>query len=144
MSGNQSEKNYRLEFDPNEKNRDTFLRTCIDALENFVPSEIPKLHGFIMLVREIVKNNHDHAGGRGYMELTQVSDGIQFEIGDYGSQSFNLSEIIATGSSRLSSGRNFGVGICQNGIVDMASTLCRDFSVDTSKGFCYRGVFILE
>lgn len=93
----------------------------------------------VQLTLEIVKNNFDHAQGKGYLVLEETAPRtFRFEIGDYGTEKFDLDHVRTHSTGKPGKNFNAGTGM----IDDMSSAECfSDFKIDTEKGFTYSGVF---
>jgi len=128
----------KIVFEGNNISRKDFLQNFTNSTIVFVGE---KHTGFVMLLREILKNIYDHADGLGQITLVNDNDSICFDIFDFGTESFNLMQIKAGTSTKSGNGINFGSGIIGGMIEDYASALKIELEIDTSNGFRYKGIY---
>lgn len=93
------------------------------------------------LCAEILKNIIDHANGRGSLVIVFTNGAFEFTMRDESTESFNL-ETCRKGSRFAgdpTNTTNHGAGL---GIIDdIAATYHIQLVIDTSRGFCYSGVY---
>jgi len=122
--------------------REGFQRQYLTFVKQFIEKhQIPiQVNGFCMLVNEISKNIWDHANGKGQITLEAVDETLNFEIKDYGTESYDIEKIRQAGSRLAGNHINHGHGICGGMIEGIAEgNKVKNFHVDTSCGFTYSG-----
>lgn len=128
-------------FDKREiSDRTAFRREFLKAVIAKT-GHLPGWNGFAQMLLEIAKNIFDHAGGDGICQITVVDTVVAFYIADFGKGSYDLKDVARKGSSKAGNGINYGVGICQGGIREMARSLNIDLILRTDRGFRYAGVW---
>ncbi len=126
-----------IEFKGNGTPRNQFVREIlVELLAYFGDSN----NALIQLVLEIIKNNWDHAEGKGSLAVTERSPGtFEFRVTDGGTAPVDL-EIACRGSTKAGNGTNYGIGMGM--IKDLGAMTCfTDFKIDTTAGFTYSGIF---
>lgn len=130
-----------------ETSRADFVQHMYERLDIGDGPRGRQLIAFIMLLNEIVKNIYDHADGQGEVTVVRDGDVLSFTARDFGTKSFDLTEIRARGSTKAGNGMNFGIGVCRGLIEQLAHSVGMTgagLSLDTSKGFSYSGSFTLR
>ncbi len=136
-------KRLRLHFSGNKISRETFLDRYVNFFMFHLEFEGANIQ-FYMLLKEIIKNIYDHAGGKGELIFLMEGKKVHFMLKDFGKKSFDLNQIKKNGSTKLGNGVNFGQGIGKGLIEDLARGIEIDLRVDTQKGFCYSGTYRLR
>ena len=128
----------RYEFTSTALTRNRFLESFTHAVIGFYGYD----NGFLIFLREIVKNIYDHADGCGYCLMVKKDDGsISFEIRNQTPQSFDLELIKRSGSSKAGNDINYGFGVCGGGIDAFAKALGIALTLDATQGFLYIGEY---
>jgi hypothetical protein len=119
-----------------------FQRHYLAFVKQFIEKHRPpiQVNGFCMLVNEITKNIWDHTDGKGQIILEADGEALNFEIKDYGTESYDLEEIRQVGSRLAGNHINHGHGVCGEMIKGLAEgNKVKNFQVNTSHGFTYSG-----
>lgn len=99
----------------------------------------------IVLMIEMLKNIHDHTNGRGEIYIKKTDSYIEFEIRDYGRDSFDIKSLSKRGvSAKKDTGVNFGAGL--GTILDpkIHKGIGLKLKLDASCGFKYTGKYFIK
>jgi anti-sigma regulatory factor (Ser/Thr protein kinase) len=131
-------KTLRYRFKGNSISREEFRRDFKTSVVKFLGDHDVR---FMFLVLEIATNIWDHAHGEGRAVFIRSGRILTFVIRDFGTDAYDLKTIKRGRTSKPESGKNFGLGLCEGLIQASAEGLNINLSINTTRGFCYKGVY---
>ena len=139
-------KRKEIVFEGNDISREEFEGNFLNFFDDFLGSleTNPQHIQFYTLLWEMIKNIYDHAEGKGKVILSMQNLQVDFLVKDFGTANFDLNKIKVHGSTKLGNGINSGLGLCMGLIEDSAKGIDIDLKINTSRGFCYTGIYKLR